>query len=101
MTVFDRHVTPRLRGSLSDSPVTLLIGASQVGKSTLAQALVSEGIIDSSLTLDDGATLAAATSDPDGFVAGLDGSTAIDEVQRAPSTRSFDVRCVISRTSAG
>jgi len=85
VTVLDRHITPFLRESLSDSPVTLLIGARQVGKSTLAQALVREGLLGSYLTLDDGATLAAATSDPDGFVAGLDGAIAIDEVQRAPA----------------
>lgn len=81
-----RHVTPLLRESVGDSPVTLLIGARQAGKSTLVQSLVTEGLIGSYLTLDDGVTLAAAVSDPDGFVAGLEGgAVAIDEVQRAPA----------------
>ena len=79
----DRHLAPLLRDSLADTPVTLLIGARQAGKSTLAHALVAEGLVASYLTLDDGATLAAASDDPDGFVAGLEGSVAIDEVQRA------------------
>lgn len=80
-----RHLAPLLREAIADSPVTLLIGARQAGKSTLAQTLVAEGLLASYLTLDDGATLAAATADPDGFVAGVDGPVSIDEVQRAPA----------------
>lgn len=80
-----RSLTPRLRESLGDAPVTLLVGPRQAGKSTLAQQLVEEMHLDAYLTLDDGVTLAAAASDPDGFVAGLPRSVAIDEVQRAPA----------------
>lgn len=80
-----RRLTPLLREALADAPVTLLIGARQAGKSTLAQSLVHERLLASYLTLDDGATLAAATADPDGFVAGLGDSVSIDEVQRAPA----------------
>ncbi len=65
--------------------MTLLIGARQTGKSALVQSLVSGGLVGTYLTLDDGVTLAAAASDPDGFVAGLAGTVAIDEVQRAPA----------------
>jgi len=79
-----RHLAPELRASLADSPVTLLVGARQSGKSTLAQALISEGWTASYLTLDDGATLAAASSDPEGFVRGLDEHAVIDEIQRVP-----------------
>jgi uncharacterized protein len=35
-------------------------------------------------TLDDAATLAAAQSDPDGFVTGLPERVILDEVQRVP-----------------
>lgn len=80
-----RHLTPLLREALADSPVTMLVGPRQAGKSTLAQAFVAEGLLDSYLTLDDGVTLAAAASDPDGFVAGLDRSVVLDEVQREPA----------------
>lgn len=83
IVVLSRHLAPLLRDSLADTPVTLLIGARQTGKSTLAHALVAEGLVASYLSLDDGATLAAAADDPDGFVSGLEGSVAIDEVQRA------------------
>lgn len=65
-------------------PVVLVVGPRQAGKSTLAELLVSSGIVGTYLTLDDGTTLAAAGSDPYGFVAGLTGSTVIDEIQRVP-----------------
>lgn len=67
--------------ALGDSPVVLINGARQTGKSTLARAL-QPGI--RYLTLDDPAVLAAVQSDPFGFVNGLDEFTCLDEVQRAP-----------------
>jgi uncharacterized protein len=57
----------------------MIVGARQVGKSTLAQQLTS-----SVYTLDDLITLAAAHSDPAGFVRNLPDGALIDEVQRAP-----------------
>jgi uncharacterized protein len=79
-----RHLADELRASLADNPVTLLVGPRQSGKSTLAQLLIGEGHAASYLTLDDAATLAAAASDPEGFVRGLGGPAVIDEVQRVP-----------------
>ena len=78
-----RHIQPLIIEALNDTPVVLLNGARQTGKSTLAKSLsVAHGR--RYLTLDDQATLAAARSDPAGFIAGLDGPIALDEVQRAP-----------------
>ncbi len=85
MDSLSRNLAASIAVSLTDSPVVFLQGARQTGKSTLARDLVAAGTLDRYLTLDDGPVLAAATSDPDGFVAGLDGSTVIDEVQRAPA----------------
>ncbi|PWQ93236.1 ATP-binding protein [Leucothrix arctica] len=78
-----RHITPLIKEALSDTPVVLLNGARQTGKSTLAQNL-NESDPRRYLTLDDQVTLAAATSDPDGFISGLTGPIILDEVQRAP-----------------
>lgn len=64
--------------------MVLLLGGRQVGKSTLAQALVAEGLLDRYLTLDDLSLLAAAQLDPQGFLSGLQGRVVLDEVQRAP-----------------
>ena len=81
--MYPRHILSFLNEALADTPVVLLNGARQTGKSTLVQSL-SSGLGRRYLTLDDRVTLAAAKGDPDGFVAGLDGPVTLDEVQRAP-----------------
>jgi len=80
-----RHIAPLLTDALSDTPVVLINGARQSGKSTLAQAqLTSAGSPRQYLTLDDAVVLNAARSDPAGFINGLQGAVTLDEVQRAP-----------------
>ena len=75
---------PDLRAALRDTPVTMLVGPRQSGKSTLAQALVED--IDGAeyASLDRGISLAAASDDPAAFVSGKARTFVIDEVQRAP-----------------
>jgi len=80
-----RHVTAAVRQALSDRPVVLLHGARQTGKTTLVRTLAdAERPVRRYLTLDDAGVSAAAHADPAGFVAGLDGPVALDEVQRVP-----------------
>lgn len=80
-----RNARESLETALGDTPVVLLQGARQVGKTTLVQALSADVKRPRRvLTLDDGAVLSAAQRDPEGFVAALTGPSAIDEVQRAP-----------------
>ena len=80
-----RHIAPLLTDALSDTPVVLINGARQSGKSTLAQAqLTSSGAPRPYLTLDDAVVLNAAKSDPAGFINGLQGDITLDEVQRVP-----------------
>lgn len=62
----------------------MVMGARQVGKSTLTQQIASHDHPAETLTLDDKATRDAATNDPTAFVAGLTRPALIDEVQRAP-----------------
>ena len=81
--MYPRHLLPQLRAALSDTPVVLVNGARQTGKSTLVEAIAAESGI-RYLTLDDHVVLAAARGDPAGFVSGLGGPVVIDEVQRAP-----------------
>ncbi|TAN06153.1 MAG: ATP-binding protein [Rhodanobacteraceae bacterium] len=81
------NIYPRLAGeqvlsALADTPVVLLNGPRQSGKTTLTRDLL--GIGRTFRTLDDETTLAAATGDPTGFIRGTDRLT-IDEVQRAPT----------------
>jgi hypothetical protein len=78
-----RHILPLIHDALADTPVLLLNGARQTGKSTLARTL-TQGHGWRYLTLDDQVTLAAAKDNPDGFIAGLSSPVVLDEVQRAP-----------------
>lgn len=82
-----RHIAPQLAAALQDTPVVLVNGARQSGKSTLVQTAGNPATGAGTrryLTLDDTAVLAAAKSDPAGFIQGLQGPVTLDEVQRAP-----------------
>lgn len=69
--------------ALGERPAVLVVGARQVGKSTLVQQLMARQA-GTYLTLDDPAALSQARRDPTGFVAGLPRRAVIDEVQLAP-----------------
>lgn len=70
--------------ALGDSPVVLLNGARQVGKSTLVNWISEHGHPARYLTLDDAAVLSAIHLDPGGFLSEYDKPLIIDEIQRAP-----------------
>lgn len=55
---------------MADTPVVLLNGPRQEGKSTLAGMVAAQGF--RMLSLDDAATLASAQLDPTGLVSSLD-----------------------------
>lgn len=82
--LFDRHLAPALEAALGDTPVALVVGPRQAGKTTLCR-LVADRRGARYLSLDDAATLAAASADPAGFIAALDGPVFLDEIQRAPA----------------
>lgn len=69
--------------ALADTPVVVVAGPRQAGKSTLAAHIVAQQA-GTWLTLDDAETLAAARTDPVGFVSGRTGLVGIDEAQRVP-----------------
>jgi uncharacterized protein len=80
-----RNLTYMLDEAMADTPVILLNGARQTGKSTLVQAY-TQGLENATyLTLDDATVLAAAKKDPAGFLSGLPGTVVLDEVQHAPT----------------
>jgi len=88
-----------LLGVLADTPVVLLVGPRQSGKTTLVQSLEGRGHRARYLTLDDPATLAAAQADPAAFLEDLQGPVILDEVQQAPAL--FPVlRSVVDRRRA-
>jgi uncharacterized protein len=81
--LYPRLVRPRLEEALNDSPVVLIHGPRQCGKTTLAR-LVGDHVGRVYLTLDDPVVLSAIQADPVGFVSDLPRRVTLDEVQRAP-----------------
>lgn len=79
-----RHIRRDLVEALGDSRAVALLGARQVGKSTLVTDLVAAEYPARLINLDDDATANAARADPAGFIADISGPVAIDEIQRAP-----------------
>lgn len=83
--MFKRLLCTKIEEALEDTPVILISGARQTGKTTFCQQLKDEGLFTgASVTLDDPSVLAAARSDPMGFLLSLGENVIIDEVQRAP-----------------
>ena len=79
--LYPRLLEPRVREVMADTPVTLIAGPRQAGKTTLVRQLADQEM--RYLTLDDETTLLAAKADPVGLVRNLDRAI-IDEIQRAP-----------------
>jgi predicted AAA+ superfamily ATPase len=82
--LLDRHARARVEEALGDTRVVVVLGARQVGKSTLVQKIADERGAMPVLTLDDQATRTAAGQDPTGFVADLSTPVVLDEAQRIP-----------------
>ncbi len=81
--IYSRLVEPRINEALAGTPVVLIHGPRQCGKTTLAQ-MVGEARGYAYFSFDDDVVLAAAQADPVGFVGDLPERTILDEVQRAP-----------------
>lgn len=92
--MYTRNILPLVEEAITDSPVVLLNGARQTGKSTLAQTLVSDPT--QYFTFDDASVLSAASADPSGFIAGLPKTVVLDEVQRVPEL-FLAVKAVVDR----
>ncbi len=79
-----RHVESLMLAGLADSPVVLLVGARQTGKSTLIQSPSFQKTKRRFITFDDANSLAAAKSDPAGFLNAHPEPLTLDEIQRVP-----------------
>jgi len=82
--MFWRLIQDRLIAALADTPVVFLRGARQTGKTTLVQMLAAGPYPAHYVTLDNVGILSAASSDPSGFIDGLEKPVVIDEAQRIP-----------------
>lgn len=79
--LYPRRLESRIVEAMADTPVVLLAGPRQAGKTTLVRQMAGAGM--RYLTLDDELTLMSARDDPVGMIRSLDRSV-IDEIQRAP-----------------
>ena len=74
-----------VREALADTPVVFVMGARQVGKTTLVRDLIDDSW--EYITFDDIAQAEVARADPVGFIRNLPRKrVALDEVQRVPET---------------
>ena len=81
--IYPRLVEPRINEALADTPVVLIHGPRQCGKTTLAR-MVGEVRGYAYFSFDDDVVLAAAQADPVVFIGDLPERTILDEVQRVP-----------------
>lgn len=80
-SLYPRLIEARIAEALMDTPVVLVAGPRQAGKTTLVRQMAEQGL--RYLTLDDELTLLSAREDPVGMIRNLDRAV-IDEIQRAP-----------------
>ncbi len=81
--IFKRSIEKKIHKYLEVFPVVSIIGARQVGKSTLAEIIrKKKGMY--YLTFDDLNILRTAKFDPEGFIESVKKPVIIDEVQRVP-----------------
>lgn len=79
-----RFAAKRVTDALDDTPVVLIQGPRQSGKSTLAKQIAEERFGGNTITLDDPIALSDAKSNPRSFLQSRPTPIVIDEVQRAP-----------------
>lgn len=99
-TLYPRFLRSRIEDALTDSPVVLIHGPRQCGKTTLARMVGDERGY-SYLTFDDDVQRSAATTDPVGYVADLPERVILDEVQRVPELFTSIKVAVDSRRKPG
>lgn len=96
-----RHALVQLRAAVRDTPVVVVTGPRQAGKSTIVRQLIDSGFSARYVTLDDGAVRAAAQSDPEAFLSDLGSPLVIDEAQRAPALALAIKAAVDRKRTAG
>ena len=79
-----RNIIKEVTEALRDTPVVMIVGARQTGKSTLVETLLKKFHPAQYYTMDDPTLLAAASASPLSFLESLPDRAILDEVQRVP-----------------
>ena len=98
--LYPRFAEPRLTEALADSPIVLIHGPRQCGKTTLAR-IIGERKGYAYVSFDDAVLYTAAQADPVGFASDLPERVILDEVQRVPALFSALKVAVDRKRSAG
>lgn len=97
--LYPRHAKAALGAAMDDTPVVIVVGPRQAGKSTLA-SIVAEERGARYLTLDDDGPREAANDDPTGFIESATLPLCIDEFQKAPALLPA-IKARVDRARAG
>ncbi len=97
--IYPRHVKTAVDTALEDTPVVIIVGPRQAGKSTLASLVANERGA-RYVTLDEEGPRRAANDDPTGFVEDTDLPLCIDEFQKAPDLLSA-IKARVDRARSG
>lgn len=96
---FSRFAISQIEEAITDTPVIVIHGPRQCGKTTLAKQLIPKGY--HYLSFDDATLQASAITDPMGFVNSLPEKIILDEIQRVPSLFSAIKLSVDENRQAG
>jgi predicted AAA+ superfamily ATPase len=97
--LYSRHIKAGLDAALDDTPVVIVVGPRQAGKSTLASVAAREREA-RYVTLDDDGPRQAANDDPTGFVENATLPICVDEFQKAPGLLPA-IKARVDRARAG
>ena len=99
-SLYLRYIKPLLLEALKDSPVVLIHGPRQCGKTTLART-AAEPLKYKYINFDDHNAAESAKADPMGFVNSLPKRVILDEIQKAPQLFSAFKRAIDNRRTPG
>jgi hypothetical protein len=95
--IIERRARRTILEALGDTRVVVVVGARQVGKSTLALEMVNHDFPATVINLDERATREAVLADPAGTLAEMDGAAFIDEVQRGGNDLLLEIKATVDR----
>jgi predicted AAA+ superfamily ATPase len=93
--MFPRGDKGLVLAALEDTRAVFILGARQVGKSTLAHEIAKKDHPAQVINLDNKAARDAALADPEGFIAGLQRPVLIDEVQRGSEDLLLAIKAAV------